>query len=189
MILRATHTTTYSYADEVSIGYTEARLSPRGAPGHNLVAHELTIGPEPASALLHTDFFGNTVAAFSVQQPHRALKVTSQSIVQTRDFEPIHPASLRPGSRYAQRSTGMTAPTPSRHFSSSSNRRGRMPPRVRRVRKAVVSRGHTRARGRARPLQAHPRRFQVQHCRNHGDDPGRVMRCGRARVSAKTLRM
>ena len=43
MILQATHTTTYSYADTVSICYTEARLSPRSAPGQNLVAHELTI--------------------------------------------------------------------------------------------------------------------------------------------------
>ena len=90
MILRATHSTTYSYADTVSICYTEARLSPRSAPGQNLVAHELTIDPEPDSALLRTDFFGNAVAAFSVQQPHRALKITSQSIVETRHFEPIH---------------------------------------------------------------------------------------------------
>jgi transglutaminase-like putative cysteine protease len=77
MILRATHTTTYSYAGTVSICYTEARLSPRSASGQNLLAHELTIDPEPDSAVLRTDFFGNAVAAFSVQQPHRALKITS----------------------------------------------------------------------------------------------------------------
>jgi len=96
MILRATHSTTYEYAETVSICYTEARLSPRSAHGQNLVEHELAIDPEPDSALLRTDYFGNTVAAFSVQQPHRALKITATSIVETQDLESIHPGLTPP---------------------------------------------------------------------------------------------
>jgi len=90
MILRATHSTTYAYSDTVSICYTEARLSPRSTRAQNPVDYELEIDPEPDSTLLRTDFFGNSVAAFSVQQPHRELKITARSIVETRDHQPIH---------------------------------------------------------------------------------------------------
>lgn len=91
MILRATHTTTYAYADKVSICYTEARLSPRNGHGQALIEHELSIDPEPDAAVMRTDYFGNSVAAFSVQQPHRTLKIISKSIVETRESEAIHP--------------------------------------------------------------------------------------------------
>ena len=96
MILRATHTTTYSYADTVSICYTEARVAPRHGLGQTLVEHELVVDPEPDSALVRTDFFGNAVAAFSIQQPHRQLKIISRSIVETRDLEAIHPGLTPP---------------------------------------------------------------------------------------------
>ncbi|HTR62429.1 MAG TPA: transglutaminase family protein [Candidatus Binataceae bacterium] len=96
MILRATHSTTYSYADTVSICYTEARLLPRTTHGQTPIEHELVIDPEPDSTLLRTDFFGNSVAAFSVQQPHHVLKITSRSIVETRDIEQIHPGLTPP---------------------------------------------------------------------------------------------
>jgi transglutaminase-like putative cysteine protease len=96
MILRATHSTTYTYSDTVSICYTEARLSPRDTQGQNPVDYGLVIDPEPDSTLLRTDFFGNSVEAFSVQQPHRALKIAARSIVETRDIQPIHPGLTPP---------------------------------------------------------------------------------------------
>ncbi len=96
MILRAVHTTEYTYGDTVSLCYTEARLSPRSGNGQTLIEHELAIDPEPDGVVARTDFFGNAVAAFSLQQPHRILTITSKSIVDTRGAEAIHPGLTPP---------------------------------------------------------------------------------------------
>jgi transglutaminase-like putative cysteine protease len=96
MILRAIHTTTYTYGDTVSICYTEARLAPRNSNGQTLIEHNLTIEPEPDFAVARSDFFGNALTAFSLQQPHQTLTITSRSLVETREAEAIHPGLTPP---------------------------------------------------------------------------------------------
>jgi transglutaminase-like putative cysteine protease len=96
MILRAVHATTYTYGETVSICYTETRLVPRTANGQTLIEHELSIEPKPDSLVARSDFFGNSVNAFSLQHPHRTLTITSASLVDTRGAELIHPRFTPP---------------------------------------------------------------------------------------------
>lgn len=96
MILRVVHTTTYSYGEAVSICHTEARLAPRSERGQTLFDHTLSIAPLPGSSLARKDFFGNAVTTFTIDEPHEVLRVTAQSLVETRDADAIHPALTPP---------------------------------------------------------------------------------------------
>ncbi|HKN00667.1 MAG TPA: transglutaminase family protein [Candidatus Binataceae bacterium] len=89
--MRAIHTTEYTYGETVSICYTEARLAPRSGRGQRLLEHELMIEPAPDSSVARKDYFGNAVTAFSIQQPHRVLRITAKSVVDTPGREAIHP--------------------------------------------------------------------------------------------------
>jgi transglutaminase-like putative cysteine protease len=96
MMLRVIHSTTYSYGETVSICHTEARLAPRSERGQTLFDHQLVIEPEPGSSVAHKDYFGNAVTTFTIDEPHEVLRVTAQSLVETRDTEAIHPKLTPP---------------------------------------------------------------------------------------------
>ena len=96
MMLRVIHRTTYSYGETVSICHTEARLAPRGERGQTLFDHQLTVEPVPGSSIARKDYFGNAVTTFTIDQPHEVLRVTAQSLVETRANEAIHPALTPP---------------------------------------------------------------------------------------------
>jgi transglutaminase-like putative cysteine protease len=96
MILRAVHTTTYTYSDKVAICHTEVRLAPRTGRGQTLLEHELLIEPQPGSSVARHDFFGNPVTAFIIDQPHDTLRITGSSLVETGSAEAIHPALTPP---------------------------------------------------------------------------------------------
>ena len=71
-----THTTTYAYAEPVSLCQNVAHLAPRADRRQRAEAPVLTITPEPAVLEDRVDFFGNPVCYFTVQEPHRELTVT-----------------------------------------------------------------------------------------------------------------
>jgi transglutaminase-like putative cysteine protease len=96
MILRAVHTTTYTYSENVALCHTEVRLAPRTMRGQTLLEHELMIEPRPTSSVARTDYFGNPVTAFIIEQPHETLRVTASSLVETGGTEAIHPALTPP---------------------------------------------------------------------------------------------
>jgi transglutaminase-like putative cysteine protease len=96
MLLRAIHTTTYTYSDPVAVCHTEVRLSPRGGRGQTLLDHELTIEPPPRTSVARRDYFGNQVTSFSIDQLHETLRITGSSLVETRATEAIHPALTPP---------------------------------------------------------------------------------------------
>ncbi len=96
MMLRVIHRTTYSYREPVSICHTEARLTPRAERGQTLYDHQLLIEPVPGSSVTRKDYFGNAVTTFTIDQPHEVLRVTAQSLVETRDGGAIHPALTPP---------------------------------------------------------------------------------------------
>src|SRR5208282_3285416 len=96
MILRVIHSTTYSYGEVVSVCHTEARLAPRSERGQTLFDHQLIIEPVPGSSLARKDYFGNAVTTFTIDEPHQILRVTAQSLVETRDGEAIHPPLTPP---------------------------------------------------------------------------------------------
>ena len=82
MIYHVTHTTTYKYTDPVTLCYSEAHLRPRDTRSQDCLAFSFTIEPTPCVSTQRLDFYGNHVQAFSIQEPHRTLTVTSASTVQ-----------------------------------------------------------------------------------------------------------
>lgn len=82
MKYRVTHRTAYSYASQVTLCHNEAHLKPRSCNGQTVLDSRITIEPRPASYSEREDFFGNRVAYFAVQQPHRELVVTAVSEVE-----------------------------------------------------------------------------------------------------------
>jgi transglutaminase-like putative cysteine protease len=65
----------------VTSSYGRGFLTPRDSPRQRCVAHQLIIEPAPADSSTSTDSYGNTSSYFHVTEPHHALKVTSDSIV------------------------------------------------------------------------------------------------------------
>lgn len=61
--------------------YGRSFLTPRDSLRQRCLAHELTIHPAPADVSTSTDVYGNISSYFHVTQPHHALTVTSDSIV------------------------------------------------------------------------------------------------------------
>lgn len=81
MKYRVRHSTTYSYDDTVPICQNEAHLKPRSGTNQKCLTSSLTIVPLPAQLLERSDYFGNHVAFFSIQEGHRQLSITAESTV------------------------------------------------------------------------------------------------------------
>ena len=84
MKYRIVHKTTYKYKYPVSFGNHVVYLAPRSsgqASGQRCDVHELLITPTPATMTARTDYFGNRVSFFTIQEPHEALKIEARSLV------------------------------------------------------------------------------------------------------------
>ena len=81
MKYRVTHRTVHKYRSPVSVGNHIACLTPRSGPSHQCISHQLNVNPEPATRTERTDYFGNKLTIFTVQQPHNTLLVESKSEV------------------------------------------------------------------------------------------------------------
>jgi transglutaminase-like putative cysteine protease len=77
MKYRITHTTNYKYNQLVDISQNEARLQPRDFGQQHCDSCHFEINPEPLDLYGRTDFFGNRVTYFAIQQPHNQLVVTA----------------------------------------------------------------------------------------------------------------
>ena len=86
MIYRIVHKTTYKYKSLVSYGDHVACLTPRNLPHHRCVRHELRITPR-ANCHERTDYFGNQLRFFTVQEPHKLLVVEARSEVVIDEHE------------------------------------------------------------------------------------------------------
>jgi transglutaminase-like putative cysteine protease len=82
---RITHRTEYRYSDVVTSSYGRGFLTPRDLPRQRCLSHELRIQPSPADSSTSRDAYGNISSYFHVTEPHRALTVTSESVVE------VHP--------------------------------------------------------------------------------------------------
>jgi transglutaminase-like putative cysteine protease len=78
---RVTHRTEYRYSDVVTSSYGRGFLTPRDSKRQRCVAHRLTIDPAPTDSSTSRDNYGNISSYFHVTEPHRALTITSDSIV------------------------------------------------------------------------------------------------------------
>ncbi|MDD5276253.1 MAG: transglutaminase family protein [Methylovulum sp.] len=81
MKYRITHTTVYNYSQSVGLCQNEARLQPRDFWRQRCESSCFEITPIPVDFREFTDFFGNRVAYFAIQQPHKQLVVTAISEV------------------------------------------------------------------------------------------------------------
>ena len=82
MLYRTHHATTYLYGEPVSLCHNEVRLTPRAAAGQVVLEHTLSIQPQPETVTTRTDYFGNTVNFFCVDEPHTRLQIVAESLVE-----------------------------------------------------------------------------------------------------------
>ena len=85
MIFNVTHITKYEYNAPVSYCHNIATLRPRESKGQELLSYKIKIVPEPSEITERIDFFGNYITRFSIQTPHKILKVVTKSKV-LRDY-------------------------------------------------------------------------------------------------------
>lgn len=80
MMLRIVHRTGYRYTGQASASYNEARMTPRTTMAQQVLHTRVEISP-PAWAHTYTDYWGTTVTAFEVHEPHERLTVTASATV------------------------------------------------------------------------------------------------------------
>jgi transglutaminase-like putative cysteine protease len=93
MVYNVSHKTTYRYTNPVSVGEHVACLTPRSFSQNRLVRNTLRIQPAPSTLTERTDYFGNILSFFTVEEPHNELIVEAWSQVNV-DTEPASSATL-----------------------------------------------------------------------------------------------
>ena len=93
MVYDVSHVTAFTYEERVSVSHHLARLAPRATDRQTPVSHTWDVDPTPAVRREHRDHFGNEVAFFAVQGPHRHLTVTSRAVVDVAPAPPLPAAS------------------------------------------------------------------------------------------------
>ncbi len=76
------HSTLYDYRQSVSSYHSIACLYPRTTVNQVCSDFSLIVTPEPAELTERVDFFGNAVHYFSIQKPHKQLRVVARSTVE-----------------------------------------------------------------------------------------------------------
>ena len=76
-----THRTCYDYAAPVTVSHHVTRLEPRLSPSQSCETFSLEIVPEPTLRKCRTDYFGNPLCFFAIQQIHNRLEIVSRSRV------------------------------------------------------------------------------------------------------------
>jgi transglutaminase-like putative cysteine protease len=92
MTYRIVHKTAYKYTNPVSCGSHIAYLTPRSLPHHTCTSHELLITPAPTDVIHRSDYFGNPVTFFTIEEPHGELRIESRSRVVIDDRSVTWPA-------------------------------------------------------------------------------------------------
>ena len=82
MLYRLSHTTSYKYENGVTFCHNIATLKPKDMLGQKVVNYALEIHPKPTDFSEKTDFFGNTITRFSIQDYHKTLKVIAVSTIE-----------------------------------------------------------------------------------------------------------
>jgi transglutaminase-like putative cysteine protease len=109
LLYSITHTTTYLYHEQVSLCHNIAMLSPRNTSTQVCRSSNIIISPLPEVLDTHTDFFGNKVFYFVVEQEHDKLTVTVNSLIEkvtTAADKPISNSSWQTVKNMLQVSTG-----------------------------------------------------------------------------------
>ena len=78
---RINHTTKYTYAEPVAVGYNLVHLAPRSIGVQKQEGHRLIVLPEPVDLARRTDSFGNRTDYFSIEEAHWGLSLSATSEV------------------------------------------------------------------------------------------------------------
>jgi transglutaminase-like putative cysteine protease len=84
-----THRTLYEYAAPVSVSQHVARLTPRATTTQACESFGLEIAPLPTLRKTRTDYFGNELCLFSIQEVHQRLEITTKSRVSLQAREGV----------------------------------------------------------------------------------------------------
>lgn len=109
------HTTSYEYAEPVSTCHNEARLVPRHTSHQRPLFTRIEVEPTVPTLLADTDYFGNTVHFFTLEEAHLRLSVSAVSEVDLTPFQPpalsLSPAweTVRDGVRRDRSPDGLCA--------------------------------------------------------------------------------
>lgn len=82
------HVSEYIYTSEVTASYNEARMTPLSSPTQTVIESDLKISPSIAT-YKYFDYWGTLVNAFDIHEPHKNLKMTSSSKVETSPSRPL----------------------------------------------------------------------------------------------------
>jgi len=82
MLYSVEHITKYQYHEQVSLCHNIAALAPRNTDKQTCRALNIIISPLPEILEEHTDFFGNKLYYFVIEQEHEELTVTVRSQVE-----------------------------------------------------------------------------------------------------------
>ncbi|MCP8884016.1 transglutaminase family protein [Devosia sp. XJ19-1] len=114
----------YDYDAPVHGGRHHIRVAPANVPGvQRLIASSLAVEPGPSRQSGFLDFFGNSVTAITMTEPHEALTIRLSARVQVEDLTP--PADLSPPLPQLAREIAQywsIAPASPQHFLAASPR-------------------------------------------------------------------
>ncbi len=96
MIYRIVHDTSYHYRADVSLSHSLAHLAARSTPSQTRLRGDFRVSVAPAVLDHWTDYFGNPVTFFAVQEAHRHLRVTAINEVDVHPVTPPDPAQTLP---------------------------------------------------------------------------------------------
>jgi transglutaminase-like putative cysteine protease len=89
MDYRITHTTSYEYAQSVAVSHHATRFQPLESGTQWVSSFDLQISPRPSLTRTRTDYFGNRVCTFTIQEIHDRLDVTARSHVTVFAPKPV----------------------------------------------------------------------------------------------------
>jgi transglutaminase-like putative cysteine protease len=92
MLLKFTHETDLAYSSSITESVMELRVAPRQEQDQHRLSFTLAIGPA-TSVTGYFDWMGNSVHAFAVNPPHKLLRITATSVIET-DRVTVDPNSL-----------------------------------------------------------------------------------------------
>ncbi len=84
MTYHITHRTLYEYAAPVTVSHHVARLEPGSTHSQTCERFSLKIFPDPALRKEHSDYFGNRLCFFAIQEIHDRLEIITHSRVAVR---------------------------------------------------------------------------------------------------------
>lgn len=110
MIYRVTHNNTYSYSEPVTLCHNVLHLSARDTPVQCCRHNQLLIQPVPSVSSSRTDYFGNPVTFFAVQEPHQKLELTAVNLTEINPQDSPDPKTTPPWEQVRDLLAGPNSP-------------------------------------------------------------------------------